>query len=48
VVYVLLSGKLPFPGESHKEIIENVLAGEYTFGHPSFEIVTKNAKDFIK
>ena len=47
VLYILLSGKVPFPGESHKEIIENVLRGEYTFNHDTFKAVSPLAKDLI-
>ena len=47
VLYILLSGKVPFPGESHKEIIENVLKGEYTFNHEAFNSVSNQAKDLI-
>jgi len=36
VLYILLSGKVPFPGDSNKEIIENVLRGEYHFQHEAF------------
>jgi serine/threonine protein kinase len=36
VLYILLSGKVPFPGDSNKEIIENVLRGEYSFAHEAF------------
>ena len=47
VLYILLSGKVPFPGESHKEIIENVLLGSYTFDHEAFRNVSNLAKDLI-
>ncbi|CDW81524.1 protein kinase domain containing protein [Stylonychia lemnae] len=47
VLYILLSGKVPFPGESHKEIIENVLMGEFTFNHDTFKSVSPLAKDLI-
>lgn len=47
VLYILLSGKVPFPGESNKEIIENVMKGEYHFNHEPFLIVSKEAKDLI-
>lgn len=40
VLYILLSGKVPFPGESNKEIIENVIKGEYHFGHDAFKAVS--------
>jgi hypothetical protein len=44
----LLSGKVPFPGESNKEIIENVMKGEYHFNHEAFLSVSAQAKDLIK
>jgi hypothetical protein len=47
VLYILLSGKVPFPGESNKEIIENVLRGEYHFHHEAFIKVSQPAKDLI-
>lgn len=47
VLYILLSGKVPFPGESNKEIIENVMKGEYHFNHEPFLTVSKEAKDLI-
>lgn len=47
VLYILLSGKVPFPGESNKEIIENVLRGEYHFSHEAFKNVSSHAKDLI-
>ena len=46
-MYVILSGKLPFPGDSNKEIIENVLKGEYHFNHEPFKNVSTLAKDMI-
>jgi hypothetical protein len=36
VLYIILSGKVPFPGESNKEIIENVLKADYHFDHDAF------------
>lgn len=47
VLYILLSGKVPFPGESNKEIIENVLKAEYHFNHDAFKNVSPSAKDLI-
>ena len=47
VLYILLSGKVPFPGESNKEIIENVIKGEYHFNHDAFKNVSPEAKDLI-
>lgn len=47
VLYILLSGKVPFPGESNKEIIENVIKGSYHFNHDAFKTVSNSAKDLI-
>jgi len=43
----MLSGKVPFPGDSNKEIIENVIKGEYHFEHETFKNVSPQAKDLI-
>lgn len=48
VLYILLCGKVPFPGDSNKEIIENVLKGEYHFNYEPFKNVSEEAKDLIK
>ncbi len=47
VLYIMLSGKVPFPGECNKEIIENVIKGEYHYNHDSFKNVSAEAKDLI-
>ena len=47
VLYIILCGKIPFPGDSHKEIIENVLAGEFHFDYAPFKVVSAEAKDLI-
>lgn len=47
VLYIMLSGKVPFPGESNKEIIENVKLGEFHFNHDEFKNVSAQAKDLI-
>jgi calcium-dependent protein kinase len=47
VLYILLCGKVPFPGESNKEIIENVIKGEFNFNHEPFLSVSKESKDLI-
>jgi hypothetical protein len=40
VLYIILSGKVPFPGESNKEIIENVIRAEYHFEYDAFKFVS--------
>ena len=43
----MLSGKVPFPGETNKEIIENILKGKFHFSHDEFKGVSADAKDLI-
>ena len=47
-MYILLSGKVPFPGKDEMEIIQNVLRGEYHFNHNAFKNVSEEGKDLIK
>ena len=47
VLYILLSGKVPFPGDSNKEIIENVISGDYHFNHEGFSSSSEDVKDLI-
>lgn len=48
VLYIMLSGKVPFPGRSEPEIIQNVIKGDFHFNHAAFEKVTDGCKDLIK
>jgi len=47
VLYIMLSGKVPFPGRTEPEIIHNVIKGVYHFNHPAFEHVSEECKDLI-
>ena len=47
VTYILLSGKIPFPGDNNKEIIENVTKGDFHFEYDAFKQVSDEAKDLI-
>jgi hypothetical protein len=47
VMYILLSGKVPFPGRNEMEIIGNVIKGEYHFEHEAFKKVSDDCKDLI-
>lgn len=47
VLYIMLSGKVPFPGRNEPEIIHNVIKGVYHFNHPAFEQVSDECKDLI-
>lgn len=48
VLYIMLSGKVPFPGRSEPEIITNVMKGDYHFKHPAFANVSEECKDLIR
>lgn len=47
VQYILLSGKVPFPGRNELEIITNVVKGEFHFNHEAFKTVSAECKDLI-
>lgn len=47
VLYILLSGKVPFPGRNELEIISNVVKGEFHFNHEAFKGVSEDCKDLI-
>ena len=40
VLFIMLSGKPPFGGKSNKEIIDNVLKGQYSFKNPVWESIS--------
>ena len=48
VLYIMLSGKVPFPGKSELEIIGNVIKGDFHFNHEPFKHHSAEAKDFLK
>ena len=48
VLYIMLSGKVPFPGRTEPEIIHNVIKGVFHFNHPAFENVSDECKELIK
>jgi len=47
VLYIMLSGKVPFPGRTEPEIISNVIKGVFHFNHPAFEGVSDDCKDLV-
>lgn len=48
VMYLCLSGKLPFPGESTEEIFNNVMFKELNlFDDPDLEDVSNEAKELL-
>ena len=48
VLYIMLSGKVPFPGRTEQEIIYNVMKGDFHFNHPAFQQVSEECKDIIR
>ena len=48
VLYIMLSGKVPFPGHTEPEIIYNVIKGEFHFDYDGFKSVSDDCKDLIK
>ena len=48
VLYIMLSGKVPFPGRTEPEIIHNVIKGQFHFNHPAFEQVSDDCKNLIQ
>jgi len=48
VLYILLSGQVPFPGEDAAKIINAVKIGQYTFEHQGFDKVSDSAKQLIQ
>lgn len=47
VLYIMLSGKVPFPGNSELEIIGNVIKGDFHFNHEPFKHHSAEAKEFL-
>lgn len=44
----MLSGKVPFPGNSELEIIGNVIKGDFHFNHDAFNKHSKASKEFLQ
>lgn len=47
ILYIMLSGYLPFPGESEEEILENILKGEIKFSESVWKNVSESAIHLI-
>ena len=48
IVYLLLSGNLPFLGRSQKELFQKIIAGRYEFTGDIWNEISDDAKDLIK
>lgn len=47
IMYILLSGKMPFFGDTEEEILDSVEKGEFDLSHKEFLKVSLEAKDLI-
>jgi calcium-dependent protein kinase len=47
MMYIILSGLLPFSGKTPESVFKAVKLGEYSFNHKEFENVSDVAKDLI-
>ena len=47
ILYIMLIGKPPFPGNDDEEIIKNVIKGEYNTSGEDFDNLSNNAIDLI-
>jgi len=47
VLYIMLSGKVPFPGQNEPEIIHNVIKGDFHFDYEAFQSVSNECKHLI-
>ena len=48
LMYILLTGKAPFPGETEEEIFEKIKKCKYDLDSPLFNNVNENCKDLIR
>lgn len=48
ILYLMLSGELPFRGRSKEDIIVKILKAEYDFDSPPWKNVSRDAKAFIR
>jgi len=47
MLYVILSGKVPFPGDKPINVMSAIKKGDFHFDHPAFKQVSDSAKDLI-
>jgi len=48
IMYLLLCGKVPFDGETDKEVIANIKAGKVDFSGELWDSISESAKDMIQ
>ena len=47
-MHIMLTGLMPFGGDSTKEILSNVVKTQVDLTKPQFDAVSKHAKDLLK
>lgn len=47
ILYILLSGQLPFKGKTKKAIMDQIIAGTYDFAGKEWSLVSEKAKNFV-
>jgi len=47
LLYILLSGRLPFSGDEDDELFKNILEAKIVWKTPQFDTVSQDAKDLI-
>jgi calcium/calmodulin-dependent protein kinase I len=47
IVYLLLSGNLPFMGRSQKELFRSIVAGKFEYEDKEWSDISEDAKDFV-
>ena len=48
ILFILLTGKLPFTGKSSKELIENLKKGKFSYDKKIWESISKEAKYLVE
>ncbi|RHW73061.1 protein kinase [Trypanosoma brucei equiperdum] len=48
ITFVLLSGKMPFYGATHREIFRRIVDGKWSFGGPIWNTISLMGKSFIR
>lgn len=48
IVFLLLSGNLPFMGRSQKELFRKIVAGKFVFAAEDWDDISPEAKDLVK
>jgi calcium/calmodulin-dependent protein kinase I len=48
LLYILLSGRLPFSGDEDDELFKNILEAKIVWKSPQFDTVSEDAKDLIQ